>query len=173
MVITPLSGQQDRAAFDCGVDSLNQFLKRYARQNAERDLSRTFVAVSPDAARIAGYYTLTLGMVEFSVMPAEKLPHYPIPVALLGRLAVDRAFQGQRLGERLLFDALARAEEASQRMGLFAVVVDALDEGAYRFYAKYGFKQRADGALRLYMTMKTIRRMGLTVAPLHSGPQEP
>jgi GNAT superfamily N-acetyltransferase len=107
--IEPLSPQHDRAAFDCGEPSLNDFLHRYARQNDEKGLGRTYVAVLPDERHIYGYYTIASGSLQFDTIP-EKLPRYPIPVVLLGRLAVDQEAKGQGLGKALLADALKRSQ---------------------------------------------------------------
>ena len=163
MTIEPLEAQHDRTGFDCGVDSLNTYLKRYARQNADRDLGVTYVGVAaPGNAPIQGYYTLVTGAVARETMPQERqLPRYPVPVVLLGRLAVDVKSQGRGVGRQLLLDALYRSAQTSQQVGLYAVVVDALDPQAAAFYAKYGFQVTADDPLRLYMTIKTVRALGL------------
>lgn len=163
MVIQPLTRAHDRAGFNCGEESLNRFLRDFARQDADRDLGVTFVAVeAPETAAILGYYTLTMSEVTRAVVPQKSLPsERPIPVALLGRLAVDVRRQGSGLGERLLFDALYRVQQVSAQMGTFAVVVDALSENARRFYLRYGFKPLEDDPLHLYLTLKEIRKMGL------------
>lgn len=142
---------------------MNRYLSQYARQNDEKGLSRTFVAVSATgAARIHGYYTLSNGSVAFENLPDEqRLPRYPVPTALLGRLAVDRDSQGQGLGTRLLLDALRRSAQVSQEIGVFAVEVVALDEGARAFYTKFGFRPLADDRLHLYMTLKAIHKLNL------------
>ena len=163
MVIQPLSRTHDRNDFDCGEESLNRFLRALARQDADRDLGVTFVAVAEAGdTKILGYYTLAMSEVERLIVPQKNLPpERPVPVALLGRLAVDRRAQGHGLGERLLFDALQRAQQASSHMGAFAVVVDALNEDAQRFYARYGFQPLSDDPLHLYLSLKEIRKMGL------------
>ena len=88
--IEPLSRRHDTSRFDCEKESLNEFIKRFARQNEEKRISRTFVAVAPDRPEILGYYTLSTGAIEFADLPEEsrrRLPRYPIPVAHLGCLA--------------------------------------------------------------------------------------
>ncbi len=107
-VIQPLGKQHKRTHFDCGEESLNEFLQKYARQNSTKGFGRTFVAVLPGEAEVLGYYTLSSGSVSFEIVP-EKLPRYPIPTAHLGRLATDVKMRGQGLGELLLIDALERA----------------------------------------------------------------
>jgi ribosomal protein S18 acetylase RimI-like enzyme len=160
--IVPLSEGHDRASFDCGVASLNDFLKRYARQNELRKLSRTYVAIPDGAPRtIAGYYTLSGGAVRAEQVPHEKLPRYPVPTAHLGRLAVDHRFQRKRLGELLLLDALRRCLEISREIGVFAVEVVAVDEPAVNFYRKYGFVALKDNPLHLYIAMKTVEALDL------------
>ena len=148
-----------REAFDCGIEKLNTFIRRYARQNEEHGLSRTFVAVRPASLRIFGYHTLRSGQVEIrDLSPAEvrRFPRYPVPVVHLARLAVDREARGQGLGELLLLDALAKAHEAAGVIAAYAVEVEAVDESARRFYLKYGFQELLDDRLHLYMPIKTI-----------------
>lgn len=160
MIIEPLSSKHDRSSFDCGEPSLNTYLKQYARQNDEKGLGRTFVAVEPDQTRIEGYYTISTGAVTFEQVP-EKLPRYPIPVVHLGRLAIDLKSQGKGLGELLLIDALKRAVQASEQLGIYAVEVRALNDSARNFYLKYGFTPLLDDEFHLYLPMKTIRKLRL------------
>ncbi len=159
-VIEPLSASHDRESFDCGEPSLNDFLKRFARQNDEKGLGRTFVAVEAGSPAIKGYYTLSNGSLKFDNVP-EKLPRYPIPVAHLGRLAVDVSARGQGLGEYLLLDALARIAALAGQIGIYAVEVYALSEQAKNFYLKYGFRPLLDDALHLYLPMKAVRKLKL------------
>lgn len=159
-IIVPLSSAHDRAAFDCGEASLNEFLKRYARQNDEKGLGRTFVAVLSGNAHVYGYYTLSSGAVKSETLP-EKLPRYPTPVALLGRLAVDESTKGQGLGKILLLDALRRRLLLADQLGIFAVEVHALNPQAKSFYLKYGFTPLLDDEMHLYLTLKDIRKLGL------------
>ena len=162
MAIEPLSKLHDRTSFDCGVETMNEYLRRFARQNHERRWSRTFVAVdSPGEATVRGYYTLSTGSVSFEHMPAERVPRYPVPTVLLARLAVDRAYQGRGLGRILLMDALRRAARVSEDAGVFAMEVVALNEVARSFYLKFGFEPLADDRLHLYMALTTIRKLGL------------
>ena len=166
-MIAHLSKRHDRARFDCGVAEMNVYLRQQARQDAEKGLSRTFVSVADaTSATVQGFYTLAFALLAFEEVPREKrLSRYPAPVALLAQLAVDSHFQKQGLGERLLFDALARADEASERIGLYALVLDAREEGLFGFYERYGF-QRATGERRMYLKMSAIRQLGLRAVPL-------
>src|SRR5262249_22587034 len=152
-LITPLAADHDRESFDCGEASLNDFLKRFARQNQEKGLGRTYVAVLPEDARIYGYYTLASGSVRFDTLP-WKLPRYPIPVIHLGRLAVDLSARGQGLGKILLLDALARAAGIADQLGIYAIEVYALNQEAKNFYLRYGFAPMLDDTMHLYLTMK-------------------
>lgn len=162
MIVVPLSPQHDRKAFDCGEPSLNQYLQQQARQSAERRISRTFVAVSaPDSLAILGYHTTLVTTLEVTQVPA-KLGKARIPALLLARVAVDRQFQGQGVGELLLFDVLGRAVVISEQTGLYAVVLDALTETAKNFYLRYGFKELLDDPFHLYLPIGTIIELGLT-----------
>ena len=160
--IEPLASGHQRGEFSCGEASLDDFLRSRATQYEKRHLGRTYVAVLPDDMKVYGYYALASGAVPVPTLPAKvakKLPKHPVPVALLGRLAVDRAAQGRKLGEYLLLDALRRCLNLSRTIGLFAVEVVALDEQAKAFYLKYGFEPLSDSPLHLYLTMKTIETL--------------
>lgn len=155
-----LTPQHDRGSFDCGEPSLNEFLHRYARQNAEKGLGRTYVAVLPGDPHIYGYYTIASGTIQFDVIP-EKLPRYPIPVVHLGRLAVDQQAKGQGLGKALLADALTRAGAIALQLGIYAVEVYALNNAAKEFYLKFGFTPLLDDEKHLYISLKKLRQAGL------------
>lgn len=157
-IIEPLTARHSREAFDCGEESLNNFLKRFARQNNEKGLGRTYVAVKVGEPRIYGYYTISSGALSFDTIP-EKLPRYPIPVVHLGRLAVDEVAKGQRLGKALLADALKRAVSIADQLGIYAIEVYALTENAREFYLKFGFAALLDDRLHLYLTIKKIRKL--------------
>lgn len=156
--IEPLTARHNREVFDCGEESLNNFLKRFARQNSEKGLGRTYVAVKENDPHIYGYYTISSGSLSFDKLP-ENLPRYPIPVVHLGRLAVDKATKGQKLGKALLADALKRAVTIADQMGIYAVEVYALTENARNFYLKFGFRELADDRLHLYLTVKNLRKL--------------
>lgn len=159
-LIEPLGKHHRRENFDCGEASLNEFLKKYARQNDKKNLGRTFVAVLPDDAEVKGFYTLSSGSVSFEVVP-EKLPRYPIPTIHLGRLATDLKMRGQGLGELLLIDALKRAILISAELGIYAVELFALTETARSFYLKYGFVPLKDDDKHLYLPIETLKQTGL------------
>ena len=158
-VIERLKSSHERAEFSCGQPSLDGFLRTLVSQYEKRRLGRTFVATEPGQTRVAGYYTLAAGSFAVSVLPAaerKKLPQHPVPMIHLGRLAVDTAYRGQGLGETLLVHALRTALGISEKLGTFAVDVQAIDEEAQRFYRKYGFLALADDPLHLYLPMKAI-----------------
>ena len=161
LAIELLTEKHDRASFDCGEPSLNEYLQRFARQNAALFLGRTYVLVVPGQIRIEGYYTVSSGSVAREDMPEKRLPRYPVSVVLIGRLAVDRQAQGQGFGEFLLLDALKRSAQLAQHLGIYAVVVDALNEPARNFYRKYGFTETAGDPMRLYLPLKKILQAGI------------
>jgi predicted N-acetyltransferase YhbS len=106
LVIRPLDGDHDRSGFHCCVASLDAYIKKQARQDVKRRVSRVFVATSAEQPNnIVGYYTLSTLSIELSQLPqalTRKLPRYPVPAALLGRLAVNQAAQGHGVGRMLL-----------------------------------------------------------------------
>jgi len=161
--IERLTRAHDRNAFDCGEPSLNNYLQRFALQNDERGIGRTFVAIESGNAHILGYYTLAMGKVTFDAVPDSKKlpPRMPVPVVLLGRLAVDNGRKGSGLGRTLLLHALWRSQQIASHAGVYAVEVDALHEQAAQFYLKYGFTPLLDNPLHLYLSMKTIEALHL------------
>lgn len=159
-VIELLGKRHKRENFDCGEQNLNDFLKKYARQNSEKGFGRTFVAVLPDETDILGFYTISSGSISFEIVP-EKLPRYPIPTVHLGRLATDVNSRGQGLGELLLIDALQRTVLVAAELGIYAVELCALTENAKNFYLKYGFVALKDDERHLYLPIETLRKSGL------------
>lgn len=162
--IERLGAQHARAAFSCGEESLDTYVRQRARQDDERNAAKVFVLYDIQDARVAGFYTLNASTVQFQDLPPEiqrKLPRYPlVPAVLLGRLAVDEHYRGQGLGEALLFDALRRAfEVGTQQIAAAAVIVDALHDRASTFYQKYGFHPFPNDLLRLFITMGTIEQL--------------
>lgn len=163
-VVEELSADHDRSAFSCGQPSLDDFIKQYASQNQKTGVSRTFVALKPGDKVVRGFYSLAAGAVAFANLPGEqrkRLPRYPVPVAHLGRLAVDQSAQGQGLGSFLLIDALRRIQIAADSIGIHAIEVVAIDDSAKRFYLKYGFVELHDDPHHLYISLKTVRKLGL------------
>ena len=139
--IEVLASQHDRKAFSCGVLALDRYFREQVTQDVRRRATTCYVAVEAATMRVAGYYTLAAGGIPLTDMPEaiiKRLPRYPsVPVARLGRLAIDEAYRGRKLGSVLLWDAAARA--ARSELGVFALVVDAKDDRAEAFYRHHGF----------------------------------
>lgn len=160
-----LERKHDRAGFACGTHAaLDIFLQQQALQEMRRSYSVTRVLLRNDARTVVGYYSLSSTSVPLERVPmnlGRKLPQYPhVPATLLARLAVDHRYQRQGNGLLLLIDALFQAyTTGSQSIGAAAVIVDAIDEDAVRFYRKYGFQSFADREAQLYLPMATVRDM--------------
>lgn len=149
----------DRTAFDCGKPPLNEFLWTKAAKHQAQRVSRTFVLTdSAEPGRILGYYSLSncqIAREELSEPEAKTLPRHPIPAVMLARLAVDQCQQGKRYGLWLLMDAIKRSALVGQQSGVYALVVDAKDDEAKRFYERYGFAAIADRPMTLYLPLET------------------
>jgi predicted GNAT family N-acyltransferase len=134
----PIQKEHKRKEFNCGNSELNQYLSRYARQNDTKGINKAFVAIQANTPLVIdGYYTISSSSIDFEELPdflAKKMPNYPIPAALIGRLAVDISCQRQGLGTELLVNALMRIVKASSEVGIYAVRVDAIDRKAKQFY---------------------------------------
>jgi len=160
LIITPLGKQHERKSFDCGERSLNQYLYRYANQDIRRRINRVFAASPPDAPwQVIGYYSLSAGSLDATNLPEEfrrRLPGYPVPVVLLGRLAVAESHQGKGIGSILLADALQRIAQASQVMAVYAVLVDALNDRAAEFYRQFGFIPLPSQPLKLFLPLDSV-----------------
>ena len=153
--------KHDRQRFDCGIEPLNHYLKLMASQQAKKDNSRTFVLEDADNPQyMMGFYTLTMTLLDVSALPTtlQKKHQSATSAGLIARLAVDQRYQGRRLGEWLLVDALKKLLQASDMVGFPLVVVDAKD-GAKPFYEKYGFEAFVDAEHKLFMTVADIREV--------------
>ncbi len=161
--IEPLGQQHDRGRFECGEAALDDYLRRYARQNQDSGIARTFVAVgAAEPGRVIGYYSIAVGALDranFPLRAAKRFPGFPVPVARIARLAVDRTRQGHGLGEDLLMDALHRCLRVATEIGIAAVLVDAKHERAKRFYARYEFESLPDQPLTLWLPAAALRRL--------------
>jgi len=152
-----LNDGHDRAQFNCGNETLNEWLIRRALKNQGSGASRTFVICNED--RVIGYYALASGSIERPIAPktiARNMPD-PIPVTVLGRLAVDLQFQGQRLGAALLKDSILRTVLVSRNIGVRAMLVHAISEDAKRFYVSYGFKESLINEMTLMLSVQQIK----------------
>ncbi|MBF0556433.1 MAG: GNAT family N-acetyltransferase [Nitrospirae bacterium] len=161
LVIEPLGKHHDRAAFYCGVEALDNYIRQNAGQDKEKKVAVTFVLVGDMPTVIIGYYTLSSTIVKVKELPeqvAKKLPRYPtMPATLIGRLAVDRRYQGSGYGEFLLMDALRRALISTEQIGSVAVVVDAKDDKAKAFYEHFQFIPLVSCSHRLFLPMVEIQ----------------
>lgn len=166
--IRPLDTGADVAGFECGKRPLDEYLRRYASQDVRRDLARVFVATPEASPRaVAGYFTLSAGSVSCTSLPerlASKLPRYPIPVALIGRLAVAREFQGKGLGSILLAKAVEKVIMASEALAVAGIVVDAKDDEAVGFYRHLGFLSLQGQPHRLLLPRGSFPRLKLPSA---------
>lgn len=158
--VEPLTSSHDRSEFESGVEPLDRYFRVQAGQDARKNMAAPFVLLLPDGT-IGGYYTLSSTSVQLAELPARtvrKLPRYPlVPATLLGRLAVDRRQQRKGYGRFLLADALYRV--ARSEIASFAVIVDAKDESARRFYERESFLPFPDQPMKLFRPMADIRRL--------------
>jgi GNAT superfamily N-acetyltransferase len=146
--------------FDCGREELNRYLQRYALQNQQAGASQTYVGLAGDA--VIGFHTLSVGEVRYEGAPArltKGLARHPVPVMLLARLAVDRRWQGQRVGESLLKDAMLRTLQAADIAGIRAFAVHAKDENAKRFYERFDFVPSPTDPMHLFVLLKDVRKI--------------
>jgi GNAT superfamily N-acetyltransferase len=158
--VEALGPQHGRSSFVSGAEALDRYIRSQAGQDARKNMAAPFVLVLPDGA-IGGYYTLSATGVKLTEFPADttrKLPRYPlVPATLLGRLAVDQNYQGRGYGRFLLADALLRAVRSE--IASFAVVVDAKDQAARRFYERESFLPFPDQPMKLFRPMADIQRL--------------
>jgi GNAT superfamily N-acetyltransferase len=157
----PLAESHSRESFCCGAAGLDNYLRTQARQDVDRKVAAVFVMVEAEHPRtIIGYYTLSALGVEpgdLTQEVAKKLPRYPLlPAFLIGRLARDLQHRGA--GSLLLADALGRCLRQTSEIGAAAVLVDAKDENAEKFYQRHGFILMRKTPRRLFLPMKTISR---------------
>lgn len=161
--VTPLELHHQVDRFECGREQLDRWLRAYAGQGQRRDTARTFVVCRQRETDVVGYYTLVASQVEQEEATGEvqrgTSKHFPIPVCLIARIAVDRSEQGIGLGRSLLLDALQRTEHASRSVAMRAVLVHALDEEAAAFYARFGFRSASTDPLTLMVPLESVRQV--------------
>jgi len=157
------SKKHQRENFNCGVESLNRYIKKIASQDLKRKAATVFVLIESSTKNVIGYYTLSsfsLELTEIEPMKAKKLPRYPLlPATMLGRLAVDKGYKGKGLGQLMLIDAMKKSYKASEQIASVALLVEAINEQAVEFYQKYGFISFQSSSDRLYLSMKTIEKI--------------
>ena len=153
------AARHNRAAFCCGEESLDSFLKRFAAQNMKAGFSTVHVYVDDTAEPpipILGYYALAVGELHLDSLQEKDrkhLPKYPVPIAKMGRLAVAAEQQGKGFGGLLVGDAVNRCLDLRDQIGVHAIVVDALDDRRASFYEQYGFRRTTNEALTLYLPL--------------------
>jgi GNAT superfamily N-acetyltransferase len=160
-VIEPLTSTHSRTGFRSGVEPLDRYFQTQVTQDERRRATSCYVALEADSARVAGYYTLSAAHVALNDLPeamGKRLPRYPtVPVARLGRLAVDEGYRGQKLGAALLWDAATRA--ARSEMAVFALMVAAKDDQAEAFYRHHGFVLFGGATRQLVLPLASLGRL--------------
>lgn len=152
-----LTRSHNRQQFDCGEQSLNTYVQRYARQNAKKNLGETYVLTNK-SKDILGFYTISTASLDYEAYPqSANLPKYAISSALIGRLAVNKNYQGNGYGKLLLVDALKKISEIADEIGIHCITVDAKDENAKNFYKRFGFEELLDEKNHLYISLKKVQ----------------
>jgi len=163
----PLIETDDRAAFDCGRESLNVWFRRHAWANHASGASRVNVIAAVASGKIVGYVTLSASQIEraFLAKPQQRNQPDPIPATLLGQLAIDRAHQGQGHAASLLLFALRTALRAAQSVGSVGVITHPLDDDLRRFYARWGFRDLPFDPRRAMIVRMVDLERSFAVAP--------
>ena len=160
LIIEPLNTTHDRPSFCCGIEILDHYLQRQAMQDIKRHISRVFIAAETDCPKkVIGYYTLSSLSIELNQLPenlSRKLPKHPVPAVLIGRLAVSQSAQGKGVDKMLLADAVKRVLAVRDEIAIYAMVVDALNSSAQRFYERFGFIPLSDDSHRLFLAIKSF-----------------
>lgn len=152
----PIQNTHELDSFNCGEEVLDHWLKRRALKNEVLGASRTFVICSEQ--QVVGYYALATGSVVLNEAPSKlkrNMPD-PIPVIILGRLAIDQTWQGQGIGQALLKDAVLRSLQVAQQVGVKALLVHALSESAKQFYLHQGFSESPLDNLKLFLPLPKL-----------------
>ena len=159
-LIEPLGKQHDRATFTCGSEPLDRYFKTQVTQDIRRRVAKCMVAIDVATSAVGGFYTLSamsLALAEIPDTLTKGLPRYPIlPVVLMGRLAVATKAQGHKLGTALLAHAVEYV--ATGNIGAFALVIDAKDDVAQRFYERHGFVAITGHPRRLILPLESALR---------------
>lgn len=154
-----LEARHRREGLDCGNAALNEFLRRPAGQQQRRGFGKTYVALADNGLDVIGFVTVSVGQVAARALPSGlKLPRHPAPVLRIGRLAVDKRTQGNGIGRELLAFALRLALDFAERVGLYAVVVDAKDTQAAGFYRRLHFEPTLDDELCLFLPLSRLAK---------------
>jgi GNAT superfamily N-acetyltransferase len=167
-IIELLNKSHNREQFDCGVEILNRFLQATARQHIQKGISRTFVLIDRNCPQnIIGFFTLTLCEFSSEKLPSTIAKKYPpqVPAVKLARLAVDRRFQGQGIGEILMIEAMQRSLLVADTAGGIGLFVDAKDESAQSYYTRYGFISLEDSPLEMFLPLSLLRILDIATDP--------
>ena len=152
--------EHDRTTFECGEPALDGYFRTQVTQDIRRRLANCLVAIEGATGAGAAYYTLSAASIPINDLPAElmkRLPRYPtIPAVRMGRLAVDQRFHGRGLGGALLADAVHRALQAPA--AAYALLVDAKNDKAVRFYEHHGFRAFSSAPMTLFLPLETARK---------------
>jgi ribosomal protein S18 acetylase RimI-like enzyme len=158
--LEPLGEERDRSLFRCGKDALDRYFQTQVTQDIRRHIANCFVAVEAITSTIAAWYTISAASIPLVDLPPDetrRLPRYPtVPAIRIGRLAVDKNFQGRGLGAALLADAAARALKADA--AAFTLLVDAKNDQAVAFYQRFGFRKLASQPRTLFLPLATARK---------------
>lgn len=156
LTIEKLTKSHKRKEFDCGIEELNDYLQRFARQQGKKNYGKTYVLTNSDKD-ILGYYSISTTSIEPNLLPESyNLPKFQLPAALIGRLAVDKKQKGKKYGTYLLMDALNKILQFSTSIGIYCITVDAKDDAAKSFYKKFGFEELTDDDKHLYISVKKV-----------------
>lgn len=161
--VRPLAEGDDRARFDCNRESLNRWLARNAWRNQRSGMSRTYIIADDDAGRIAGFAALTVGDIRRDLLnkPDQRNAPDPIPVLLLGQLAVDKDYQGQGVSKLLLAHTFQTAITVAKEVGAWALLTHPLDDTAEQFYRRWGFQPlEPDPRGAFYVRIKDLKNSG-------------
>ncbi len=158
--VSELNGRHDKASFNCGNAELNNYLRQIAGQHVRKSLARVYVACEQtDPGRIVAYYSLSVCELRSEKLPEPFRKRFPnrIPAVRLGRLAVARANQRQGVGELMLIDAMRNVLHVDAVVGAVALLVDAKNEEAKRFYLKYRFLELSDQPLNMFLPIASVK----------------
>ncbi|MCF6807699.1 GNAT family N-acetyltransferase [Thiotrichales bacterium 19S9-12] len=162
-LISPLSKTHNRKSFSCGIKALDTYLHKQAGQEIRKKVAVTYVLYDRNEKKVAGYYTLSANIIELIGLPdsiRKKLPLYSsLPATLIGRLAIDENYQKKGLGELMLVDAIKRAYHTSLEVASYAIIVDAINSNAKKFYRKYGFLDLSVSQNCLFLPMSSIEHL--------------
>lgn len=161
--------KHDRTAFSCGVEQVDNFLKKTANKLSKADNTRIYVMTSADSA-VIGFYALNAHAIDYQDLPQKfartRPPHGAIPAAFLSMIGVDQRYTGQGYGGDLLVDALLRIATAAESIGIAVVILDVFDDGnadliarRQTLYAKYGFQPLTSNPLRMFLPVATVREL--------------